>query len=162
MGEKIKYPNQAQRVLLPVLMNEAQILFSTANYFGRCKMDNSVKIKLFDFSLFDECCQIRESESLIALQYVLRSVFIGDPQQLQATILYHGRFRDLLLNSLFVRIEKYIDPIMLTEQYRMNKEIALFPSTFFYNKQLMNGQNIEKDKSKSFHNDESGYFAPYL
>merc|ERR1712228_684675 len=135
MGEKIKYPNQAQRVLLPVLMNEAQILFSTANYFGRCKMDHGVAIKLFDFSLFDECCQIRESESLIALQYVLRCVFIGDPQQLQATILYHGKYRELLLN-LFVRIEKYIEPIMLTEQYRMNKEIALFPSAYFYKEQL--------------------------
>ena len=44
----------------------------------------------------------------------------------------------------------------------MNKEIALFPSTFFYEKQLMNGPDIEKEKEKSFHGDVSGYFAPYL
>merc|ERR1712129_62987 len=160
--EKINYPNQAQRALLPILINNAQILFSTANYIGRCQVDKAAQIDLFDFSLFDECCQIRESETLIALKHCKRSVFIGDPRQLQATILYHGKYRNLLLNSLFVRIAKYIQPIMLTEQYRMNPQISLFPSTFFYKKQLMNASNIEKEKAKLFHNDASNYFLPYL
>merc|ERR1712228_244144 len=46
--------------------------------------------------------------------------------------------------------------------YRMNKEIVLFPSAYFYKKQLLNGPNIEKEKEKTFHSDKSGYFAPYL
>merc|ERR1712154_333540 len=118
---------------------------------------------MFDFSLFDECCQMRETETLIALQYCFRSVLIGDPKQLQATILYHGKYRDLLLNSLFMRVEKYIEPIMLTEQYRMNKEISLFPSKYFYHDQLLNGLNVKNgEKNKTFHQDKSAHFKPYL
>eukprot|EP00484_Ammonia_sp_Unknown_P013035 CAMPEP_0197075938 /NCGR_PEP_ID=MMETSP1384-20130603/211861_1 /TAXON_ID=29189 /ORGANISM="Ammonia sp." /LENGTH=836 /DNA_ID=CAMNT_0042514787 /DNA_START=717 /DNA_END=3227 /DNA_ORIENTATION=+ len=167
--EAIRFPNQAQRMLLPLVMNECQILFSTANYLGRCTINTGIRgkpmtnVKPFDFSLFDECCQMRETETLIALQYCSRAVLIGDPKQLQATILYHGKYRSLLLNSLFIRVEKYIEPIMINEQYRMHAEIAVFPSTFFYGGKLLNGSNVDKgEKNKSFHNDASGQFRPFL
>eukprot|EP01084_Bolivina_argentea_P021208 39386_1 len=168
--QKIRFPNQAQRMLLPILMNACQILFSTANYLGRCTINATgtkhgklEKVTPFDFSLFDECCQMRETETLIALQYCYRSVLIGDPKQLQATILYYGKYRNLLLNSLFIRIEKYIEPIMLSEQYRMNVEISAFPSKYFYNNKLLNGDNVKNgEKNKLFHGDKSGEFKPYL
>eukprot|EP01083_Nonionella_stella_P081971 226117_1 len=161
--EAIRYPNQAQRKLLPVLMNSSEVLFSTANYLGRCMIsprNKTLKVYRFDFSLFDECCQMRETETLIALQHCWRAVFIGDPKQLQATILYHGKYRSLLLNSLFIRCEKYIKPIMLTEQYRMNEEISLFPSKQFYGGKLRNAPQCKR--IKSFHMDKSNIFKPYL
>eukprot|EP01083_Nonionella_stella_P250009 863884_1 len=157
--DNIKYWNQAQRVLLPAMMRECEVLFCTANYVGRCGSD----ALLFDFSLFDESCQMRETEVLIALQYCARAVLIGDPKQLQSTVLYHGKYRHLLLNSLFTRVEKYMSPIMLLEQYRMNAEIALFPSRYFYQNKLLNGFNVQNgEKNKAFHNDKSGDFKPYL
>ena len=77
--------------------------------------------------------------------------------------MYHGKYRPLLLNSLFVRVEKYIEPLMLEEQYRMHRDIALFPSTHFYGGRLSNGSNIERgDRERAFHGDPSGHFRAYL
>merc|ERR1712130_1050505 len=62
-----------------------------------------------------------------------------------------------------MRVEKYIEPIILTEQYRMNKEISLFPSKYFYDDQLLNGLNVKNgEKNKTFHQDKSAHFKPYL
>ena len=83
--------------------------------------------------------------------------------ELEATILYHGKYRPLLLNPLFVRVEKYIEPLMLEKQCRMHRDIALFPSTHFYCGRLSNGSNIERgDRERAFHGDPSGHFRAYL
>ena len=70
--------------------------------------------------------------------------------------MYHKKYRPLLLNSLFVRVEKYIEPLMLEKQYRMHRDIALFPSTHFYAGRLSNDSNIERgDRERAFHGDPS-------
>ena len=52
---------------------------------------------------------------------------------------------------------------MLEEQYRMHRDIALFPSTHFYGGRLSNGSNIERgDRERAFHGDPSGHFRAYL
>ena len=62
-----------------------------------------------------------------------------------------------------MRVEKYIEPLMLNEQYRMNAEIAAFPSNYFYGGKLLNGDNVKKgEKIRSFHIDQSGKYRPYL
>lgn len=161
--QRARYPNQAQRELLPLLMGECECLFSTANYLGRSMAtEQRLKGAQFDIGLLDECCQMRETETLIAMQHCSRAVLVGDPKQLEATILYHGKYRKMLLNSMFDRIEKYVDPIMLNQQYRMNKEIAVFPSKHFYGNKLKDAESIHRDKEKLFHQDESGCFRPFL
>lgn len=159
--DRYRFCNQGQRELLPILMNDCEIIFSTANFVGKCDISSIPSMSRFEFAIFDECCQMRETETLISLQYCNRAILIGDPLQLQATILYHGKYRSLLLNSLFVRVEKYIQPLMLNIQYRMHPQISLFPCKQFYNNQLKNGRNVELyQECKPFYKEL--HFQPYL
>ena len=100
---------QAARELLPLLIGLARVVFATANAAGVIPArrtgggDSAGSGSLFDVGLIDECCQMREAECLIPLRLCRRAVLIGDPEQLGATVIYHGPKRAAVARSLFVR-----------------------------------------------------------
>lgn len=140
-----RYINQASREITRVFFDSAEIIFSTVNALGSIKSSQT-----FDCVMMDECCQVLEYESLIALQNASRVVNIGDPNQLRPTVLYHGPRRELLLPSLFERLQNTFPSPMLEFQYRMHPEIALFPSKYFYGGRLKNGENVKEYRKKFY------------
>ena len=99
------------------------------------------KIK-FDTVIVDEAAQCTEPELLIPLQHGCRKlVLVGDPLQLRATVLSQASQRAGLGVSLFERLQQSAKAqgclMLLKEQYRMHPEICSFPSSQFYNAELV-------------------------
>jgi senataxin len=87
------------------------------------------------------------TEPLLCVPFHLRPkrlLAVGDPKQLGATIQSRNAADRQLDKSMHQRLmdECGYKPIMLNVQYRMNPEIAQFPSTEFYQSQLLDGPNV--------------------
>ncbi|KAF8765352.1 hypothetical protein HU200_008494 [Digitaria exilis] len=99
----------------------------------------------FDVLVVDEAAQLKECESLIALQLpgVRHTVLIGDEFQLPALVkskvcedAHFGR-------SLFERLTSLGQPKHLLDvQYRMHPWISKFPVERFYNGKIDDGPNV--------------------
>ncbi|KAH7865286.1 hypothetical protein Vadar_004656 [Vaccinium darrowii] len=158
------------------ILREAEIVVTTlsgsgGDLYGVCsesisshKFSNPSEHALFDAVVIDEAAQALEPATLIPLQ-LLKSkgatcIMVGDPKQLPATVLSNVASKYLYQCSMFERLQRAGHPvIMLTEQYRMHPEICRFPSLHFYDKKLVNGNQMS-DKSASFHETEG--LGPYL
>lgn len=133
LTEQFNSLNTTQRNLRKIdLLMKSDIICST--------LSSSVHESLFltklnlDFLIIDESCQSVEPSTIIPLKHNPRKiVLIGDPKQLPPTIINPSPFYEF---SLFQRLSKFCEPLMLKTQYRMSKEIALLPSRLFYNSQL--------------------------
>ncbi len=71
---------------------------------------------------------------------------MGDPQQLPATLFSAAAKETLLERSLFERLAQAGTPVkMLNVQYRMHPEIRTFPSAYFYQGRLADGESVLRE-----------------
>eukprot|EP00897_Mesotaenium_endlicherianum_P004197 jgi/Mesen1/3805/ME000206S02990 len=80
-------------------------------------------------------------------------ISVGDPKQLPATVLSRAASQLCYERSLFERLQTAGFPVtMLSHQYRMHPEIRRFPSAYFYERQLVDGEGIsEASRGAPFH-----------
>jgi DNA replication ATP-dependent helicase Dna2 len=108
----------------------------------------------FDVAIIDEAGQLTVPAILGALCLAKRFILVGDEKQLPPLVLSKEAAEAGLANSLFSFLksldEKYMQDhplaisacVLLRTQYRMNKWIANFSSTVFYDKQLVAHKSI--------------------
>jgi senataxin len=87
------------------------------------------------------------TEPMLCVPFHLRPkrlLAVGDPKQLGATIQSRRASDHRLDKSMHQRLMDQCgyNAIMLNVQYRMNPEIAQFPSSEFYQSQLLDGPNV--------------------
>ncbi|XP_050380960.1 uncharacterized ATP-dependent helicase C29A10.10c isoform X2 [Argentina anserina] len=158
------------------ILREAEIVVTTlsgcgGDLYGVCsesmsghKFGSPSEHTLFDAVVIDEAAQALEPATLIPLQLLkstgTKCVMVGDPKQLPATVLSNVASKFLFECSMFERLQRAGHPvIMLTKQYRMHPDICLFPSVHFYEKKLLNGDDMS-GKSAPFH--ETKGLGPYI
>ncbi|HEY4036460.1 MAG TPA: AAA domain-containing protein [Ktedonobacteraceae bacterium] len=108
----------------------------------------------FDVAIIDEAGQLTIPAILGALRLARRFILVGDEKQLPPLVLSKDAAEAGLADSLFSVLkgldEKYMQDyplaisacVSLCTQYRMNKWIANFSSTVFYDKQLVAHKSI--------------------
>ena len=109
----------------------------------------------FDAVMFDEASQITLPLAVMAMLSGDTYVIIGDPQQLPPVVqsLPSHRSREM---SIFNRLERQKDLIMLETTYRMNAEIAAWASERFYGGRLSTAdRNAKRRLALAAENDQS-------
>jgi DNA replication ATP-dependent helicase Dna2 len=108
----------------------------------------------FDVAIVDEAGQLTMPAILGALRLARRFILVGDEKQLPPLVLSKEAAEAGLADSLFSMLkalnEQYAQDhplaisacVSLRTQYRMNKWIANFSSTVFYDKQLVSHESI--------------------
>ena len=120
------------------VLNSAQVVFVTLTSSGSSLLRWMARV---DVLVVDEAAQALEAEFLITLPAKPAAcVFIGDPNQLPATI-HSAAARDLgygrsLMERLMYTAKQ--DFSLLSIQYRMHPDISAFPAARFYRRQLLN------------------------
>ncbi|KAM7523914.1 hypothetical protein LguiA_013816 [Lonicera macranthoides] len=113
-----------------------------------CTASSSAKLHTpVEMLVIDEAAQLKECESTIPLQLsgLRHAILIGDERQLpamvQSKICEKARFgRSLFERLVSLGHEKHL----LKIQYRMHPSISLFPNTEFYEKQILDGDNVKE------------------
>lgn len=116
----------------------------------------------FDTVVIDEAAQTVEPSTLIPLRYeCMRCIMVGDPKQLPPTVLSQEAQRLEYDQSLFVRMFNAAPERvhLLSIQYRMHPDISLFPSTAFYDKQLVDGPQMTELTAQPWHG--TALFGPF-
>jgi hypothetical protein len=97
----------------------------------------------FKTVIIDEAAQAVELATLIPLQHQCeKTIMIGDPQQLPATVFSTMATQFLYERSLFARFTASMNAenvLLLNTQYRMHPQISLFPNHHFYKGLLVDG-----------------------
>lgn len=103
-------------------------------------------VPLFDLIIVDEAAQATEAATLVPLRWLRpggAAVFVGDPQQLAATVLSRGSAKRSIEQSMFERLQSAgAHTHLLSVQYRMHSEIRQFPSNAFYGGRLVDGNGV--------------------
>ncbi|KAK3098590.1 hypothetical protein FSP39_021052 [Pinctada imbricata] len=132
---------------------KADIICGTLNSFGsdsvRDIISSGIQGNKFRFTcaIIDEACQANELDCLIPLVYgITKLILVGDPEQLPPTVLSQKAEEKRFGQSLFERFYDYFKltytddksnpTLMLDIQYRMDQEIASFPSRYIYDEKL--------------------------
>jgi len=118
------------------VLDDAQIVLATTSVAG--SRDLQLYSTDFDTCVIDEASQGVEMSTLIPLVTGCRRlILVGDPKQLPATV-FSQAAKDLGYDrSLFQRLQESHHPVdMLNTQFRMHPQIAMFPSTCFYDGNL--------------------------
>lgn len=91
----------------------------------------------FDTIIFDEASQITLPLAIMAMRKGRRYIFIGDQKQLPPVLLSRSVL-DKQKHSVFSRLttDEAEHFIMLDETYRMNHQLAAWPSVTFYDSKL--------------------------
>ncbi len=90
----------------------------------------------FDTVIFDEASQVTLPLALMAMRRGARFVFIGDQKQLPPVLLARSILDDIP-GSIFAKLTLHnVDSVMLTDTYRLNRELAAWPSRSFYGGRL--------------------------
>jgi len=90
----------------------------------------------FDTVVFDEASQVTLPLALMAMRRGVRFVFIGDQKQLPPVLRARSILEDVP-GSIFAKLTMHnVDSVMLTETYRLNRELAAWPSAAFYGGRL--------------------------
>ena len=90
----------------------------------------------FDTVVFDEASQVTLPLALMAMRRGARFVFIGDQKQLPPVLLARSILDDIP-GSIFAKLTAHnVDSVMLTDTYRLNRELAAWPSQAFYDGRL--------------------------
>ncbi|GFS12779.1 LOW QUALITY PROTEIN: regulator of nonsense transcripts 1 homolog [Elysia marginata] len=147
------------------VLQESHVVCGTLNSFGQpcptlSRLDGG---KPFGCIIIDEATQAKEVECLIPLQFKCEKlVLVGDPKQLQPTVLSHKAQEKQLDRSLFTRLlecltmspghgdgQTTVSPVLsLRRQYRMADAILQFPNEAFYEGKLFTDEAVE-EKRKS-------------
>ncbi|KAM9326697.1 putative helicase senataxin [Gastrophryne carolinensis] len=119
----------------------------------------------FSCVIVDEAGQSCEIETLIPLLHrCSKLVLVGDPEQLPPTVISLKAEELGYGQSLMSRFYKILEasgtssPILqLTVQYRMHPDICLFPSNYFYKRQLKTDRSTEESRCSA-----DWPFQPYM
>jgi DNA replication ATP-dependent helicase Dna2 len=121
----------------------------------------------FDVAIIDEAGQLTVPAILGALRFARRFILVGDEKQLPPLVLSKEAAEQGLNESLFSQLKKADDIYMQEEtmaigacvtlrtQYRMNRWIANFASTVFYDRQLIAHPSVA-DQKLNFGNKRDG------
>ncbi|KAI0147492.1 SEN1 N terminal-domain-containing protein [Xylariaceae sp. FL1272] len=142
------------------ILDSAQVLCATLSGSGH-EMFKNLNVE-FETVIIDEAAQCVELSALIPLKYgCSKCVLVGDPKQLPPTVLSQSAARYGYDQSLFVRMQRNSpqDIHLLDTQYRMHPEISSFPSLEFYERLLVDGDNMAKLRQKPWHRSE--LLGPY-
>ncbi|XP_030749208.1 uncharacterized protein LOC115877189 isoform X2 [Sitophilus oryzae] len=132
---------QELKICEDIVIKNSTIICTTLNSCVNGKLIDAVNRGLIKFSccIIDEATQCHEVESLLPVMLGIdKFVLVGDPKQLNATIMNREASNLGYSESLFSRISNNFkntrrSPIrMLTTQYRMHPEICSFPARQFY------------------------------
>lgn len=158
MGE-ISY----QDIVHDILYTTPVVASTTATWSSDKYSAQSAKIEgdllkenglFFDVAIIDEAGQLTVPAILGALRLARHFILVGDEKQLPPLVLSKEAAEAGLADSLFSFLksldEKYMQDhplaisacVLLRTQYRMNKWIANFSSTVFYDKQLVAHKSI--------------------
>lgn len=95
----------------------------------------------FDVAIIDEASQLTVPALLGALRFAKRFILVGDEKQLPPLVLSEEAEKQGLGRSLFSILKELPQStnhsVMLKTQYRMHRVISNFPSTVFYNGELV-------------------------
>ena len=126
-------------------LNEAHIVFSTLSGAGLSLLSSALSHP-FSTLLIDEAAQATELSTLVSFRHNLPHVIlVGDPKQLPATVFLQKETasRAAIERSLFQRLQSATHPTLpLLTQYRMHPQIRAFPSRFFYDDALLDGECV--------------------
>lgn len=142
------------------ILDGAHVLCATLSGSGH-EMFQSLNIE-FETVIIDEAAQSIELSALIPLKYgCSKCILVGDPKQLPPTVLSREAARFQYEQSLFVRMQVNHpnDVHLLDTQYRMHPEISRFPSREFYDGRLLDGEDMDKQTAKPWH--QSALLGPY-
>ncbi|KAL7693632.1 putative P-loop containing nucleoside triphosphate hydrolase, DNA2/NAM7 helicase, AAA [Plasmopara halstedii] len=142
------------------IIKNAQIVFCTLSGAGSVAMCEFKQN--FDALIIDEAAQAVEASALIPFKFrPQRVVLVGDHRQLPATVISQKLVAMGYDRSLQQRLVENGSPVLLlTQQYRMHPEIAKFPSTYFYNGQLVQDEKVSEWTTQDYHADST--FKPLL
>ncbi|OAE31740.1 hypothetical protein AXG93_4874s1030 [Marchantia polymorpha subsp. ruderalis] len=123
------------------ILDEAAIVCSTLSFSGAGVFKRMNRG--FDVVVIDEAAQA-----------------VGDPIQLPATVLSTNAVQHGYGMSLFKRFQQAGYPVqMLNTQYRMHPQIREFPSKEFYHEALVDGDEVELQTTRPWH--EHRCFGPF-
>ncbi|OTB03958.1 hypothetical protein M426DRAFT_321255 [Hypoxylon sp. CI-4A] len=149
-----------RRQIQQEILDSAQVLCATLSGSGH-EMLRNLQVE-FETVIIDEAAQCVELSALIPLKYgCSKCILVGDPKQLPPTVLSQSAARYGYDQSLFVRMQRnHPDDVhLLDTQYRMHPEISLFPSQEFYERRLIDGDDMSKLRHQPWH--QSALLGPY-
>jgi len=124
---------EQQKLLINKLLANADVICATLTGSD----DIILKTQEFDLCIIDECAQATEPACWVPILKCKKVILAGDPHQLPATVKCNEAAKKGLNVSLMERLlSKSFLNIMLSTQYRMNKQIMQFSSEQFYNNKL--------------------------
>ncbi|KAK3421368.1 hypothetical protein EUGRSUZ_G02020 [Eucalyptus grandis] len=157
----LKLPNFTSKdMIADFCYQHASLIFCTA--YSSYKL-YSVEMEPLNLLVIDEAAQLKECESVIPLQLpgVKHLILVGDECQLPAMVESKLSNRAGFGRSLFERLSSLgYSRQLLNIQYRMHPSISLFPTSKFYQNQILDGPNV---KSKSYRKSHLPWpmFGPY-
>lgn len=118
--------------------------------------------KEFSVVIVDEACQVSEAACLIPFKFnPSLVVLVGDPKQLPVVTRSQQAETNKSNRSLFERLRDIGWPVhFLRVQYRMNKDISVFPSRTFYHNRLSNSEEVLLRLNPPWYNHK--HFPSYL
>ncbi|KAI0019110.1 SEN1 N terminal-domain-containing protein [Xylariomycetidae sp. FL0641] len=149
-----------RRQIQQEILDSAQVLCATLSGSGH-EMFRHLAVE-FETVIIDEAAQCVELSALIPLKYgCSKCVLVGDPKQLPPTVLSQSAARYGYDQSLFVRMQHNHpnDVHLLDTQYRMHPEISSFPSQEFYERRLVDGDDMRRLRYQPWH--QSALLGPY-
>ncbi len=149
-----------RRQIQQEILDSAQVLCATLSGSGH-EMFKNLAVE-FETVIIDEAAQCVELSALIPLKYgCSKCILVGDPKQLPPTVLSQSAARYGYDQSLFVRMQRNFpdDVHLLDTQYRMHPEISLFPSQEFYERRLVDGDDMARLRHQPWH--QSELLGPY-
>ncbi|KAI5867802.1 SEN1 N terminal-domain-containing protein [Durotheca rogersii] len=149
-----------RRQIQQEILDSAQVLCATLSGSGH-EMFKNLQVE-FETVIIDEAAQCVELSALIPLKYgCSKCILVGDPKQLPPTVLSQSAARYGYDQSLFVRMQRnHPDDVhLLDTQYRMHPEISLFPSQEFYERRLVDGDDMRRLRHQPWH--QSSSLGPY-
>ncbi|XP_056164570.1 uncharacterized protein LOC115681834 [Syzygium oleosum] len=157
----LKLPNfMSKAMIADFCYRHASLIFCTASSSYKLY---SVEMEPLNLLVIDEAAQLKECESVIPLQLpgVKHLILVGDECQLSAMVESKVSSRAGFGRSLFERLSSLgYSKQLLNIQYRMHPSISLFPTSNFYQNQILDGPNV---KSKSYRKSHLAWpmFGPY-
>ena len=146
-GKDLAVHPEARRKALARIHN-ARLVFTTCVGAGI----GLLKSERFEIVVIDEASQQTEPSSLIPLvKGCRRAILVGDHVQLRTTVRKHAKVLEHDV-SLFERLyvtkgnEGAVKKVMLNTQYRMHPSICAFPSSTFYDGQLLSAPSCTNNK----------------
>ncbi|KAL7102526.1 hypothetical protein ACP275_08G125400 [Erythranthe tilingii] len=124
---------------------------------------HTVEMEPFNMLVIDEAAQVKECESIIALQIpgVRHAILVGDECQLPATVKSKVSEEAGYGRSLFERLSSLgHSKHLLDVQYRMHPSISRFPNSNFYDNQILDAPSV---RSRSYERCylQGRIFGPY-